>query len=62
MVCATLLGKLVDNVKYLVEEWGFIKPDYSVVRYDIWNEERYQSFKNEIRDLFNWYRLNILKK
>ncbi len=61
MVSPTSLGTLVDNVKYLVEEWGFVFPDYSLVRDDIWNEEDIKKFKNEIRDLSN-LQIEYIKK
>lgn len=53
MVAPSSLGTMVDNVKYLVDEWGFVNPDYSLVRDDIWSEEDIENFRNEIRDLSN---------
>lgn len=53
MVSPASLGTLVDNVNYLVDEWGFTFIDYSLVRDDIWTKEDIEKFRNEIRDLSN---------
>ena len=75
MVSPSSLGTLVKNAKYLVEEWGFERPDFSLVRDDIWSKENIQDFKKEIRELtelqieyinkgkhvlFGFYRLYLL--
>lgn len=75
MVSPSSLGTLVKNAKYLVEDWEFKYPDFSLVRDNIWSDEDIIHFKNEIRELselqinyinsgkqilFGFYRLYLL--
>ena len=53
MVSPASLGTLVNNVEYLVEEWGFTSIDYSLVRDDIWTRNDVEDFKTEVRNLSN---------
>lgn len=50
MVSPASLGTLVENARYLIEDWE-ISPDFTLVRDNIWTEDNINKFRSEIRQL-----------